>query len=382
VSTTRRRGNSEGSNPVQRADGRWQVHIRHTDEDGSSRRHTVYGYTAKEARDKAAEVRARLRANLPAKDRKITLGEFTAEWIDSSLEASDRKATTKNLYSTMARTHIIGAQIGAKPLDKLRPSHVDAWTVELKGRGLAESSIRTAYTVLRAVLDTAVRDKAIGQNQAHAVRRPKVTGKEGAYLTPDQVRSLLVAAEGSRYAPLFALLVNSGLRRGEALALHWSDIDFDAKLLRVRGTLARVDGELVVTETKTAKSRRVIPLSPTAEKVLRDMRTKQMAERLRAGAMWQPTPYAFTTELGEPCDPRNALRALKAAAKRANLPSTVGLHTLRHSAASVMLSAGVPLKVVSEIFGHASVAITGDVYGHVSPDVSREALTRLSDALA
>jgi integrase len=68
---------------------------------------------------------------------------------------------------------------------------------------LAESSIRTAYTVLRAVLDTAVRDKAIAQNQAQAVRRPKVTGKEAAYLTPDQVRSLLVAAEGSRYAPLF-----------------------------------------------------------------------------------------------------------------------------------------------------------------------------------
>jgi integrase len=382
VNTAKRRGNSEGSNPVQRANGRWQVHIRHTDEDGSSSRHTVYGNTAKEARDKAAEVRARLRANLPAKDRKITLGEFTAEWIDSSLAASDRKATTKNLYGTMARTHIIGAKIGAKPLDKLRPSHIDAWTVELKGRGLAESSIRTAYTVLRAVLDTAVRDKAIAQNPAQAVRRPKVTGKEAAYLTPDQVRSLIVATEGSRYAPLFALLVNSGLRRGEALALHWSDIDFDAKLLRVRGTLARVDGELVVTETKTAKSRRVIPLSPAAEKVLRDMRTRQMAERLRAGPIWQPTPYAFTTELGEPCDPRNALRALKAAAKRANLPSTVGLHTLRHSAASVMLSAGVPLKVVSEIFSHASVAITGDVYGHVSPDVSREALTRLSDALA
>ena len=75
--------------------------------------------------------------------------------------------------------------------------------------------------------------------------------------------------------------------------------------------------------------------------------------------MWQPTSCAFTTELGEPCDPRNALRALKAAAKRAKLPSTVGLHTLRHSTASVMLAAGVPLKVASEIFGHASVAITG-----------------------
>ena len=97
---------------------------------GSSRRHNVYGNTAKEARDNAAEVRARLRANLPAKDRKITLGEFTAEWLDSSLEASDRKATTKNLYGTMAHTHIIGAKIGTKPLDKLRPSHIDAWTVE------------------------------------------------------------------------------------------------------------------------------------------------------------------------------------------------------------------------------------------------------------
>ena len=197
--------------------------------------------------------------------------------------------------------------------------------------------------------------------------------------------------------------MKTGLRRGEALALHWSDIDLQAKLLRVRGTRARVSGELVVTETKTPRSRRVVPLSPTVERLLRDIRANQRAERLRAGSMWQPTPYVFTTELGEPCDPRNALRALKTAAKRAGLPSSVGLHnrvssgtacgtprsdgwltpgltlirlsdarlprnlwtdvpvdvTLRHSAASVMLSAGVPLKVVSEVFGHASVAITG-----------------------
>ena len=158
----------------------------------------------------------------------------------------------------MARTNIVGGRIGARPLDKLRPSHIDAWKVELKDRGLAESSIRTAYTVLRAVLDTAVRDKAIANNLAHTVRRPKVTANEAAYMTPEQVRSLLAAAEGSRYA----LLVNSGLRRGEAPALHWSDIDLDAKLLQVRGTLARVAGELVVTETKTTKSRRIVPRSP------------------------------------------------------------------------------------------------------------------------
>ena len=381
MSTTKRRGNSEGSNPMQRADGRWQILIRHTDEDGVSRRYTVNGITAKDARDRAGEIKKRLLANLPARDRKVTLGEFAGEWIESTLEASDRKATTKAMYATITRKHIVGAKIGAKPLDKLRPSHIDAWKVELQGRGLSESTIRTAYTILRALLDSAVRDRALAQNPVHAVRRPKVTAMEAAYLKPEQVRSLLTAAEGSRYAPLFALLVHTGLRRGEALALHWSDVDLDAKLLRVHGTLARVDGELIVTETKTPKSRRAVPLSPTAERLLRDIRTRQAAERLRAGSMWQRTPYIFTTELGEPCDPRNALRALKVAANRAGLPSTVGLHTLRHSAASVMLTAGVPLKVVSEVFGHASIAITGDVYGHVSPDVSREALDRLSEAL-
>ena len=134
---------------------------------------------------------------------------------------------------------------------------------------------------------------------------------EAVYFTPDQVRSLLLAAKPSRYAPLFELLVNTGLRRGEVFALQWSDIDFDGKLLRVRGTLARVAGGLVVTETKTPRSRRVIPLSPAAERLLRDVRANQRVERLRAGSMWQPTPYVFTTELGEPCDPRNALRALR-----------------------------------------------------------------------
>ena len=149
MSTTRRRGNSEGSNPVQRGDGRWQVHIRHTDEDGRSRRYTVYGSTPKEARDKAAEVRERLRADLPAKDRKVTLGAFAAEWIDSALAASDRKATTKKMYSHDGAQHIIGSKIGARQLDKLSPSHIDAWKVELKHRGLAESTIHCVHGLAR-----------------------------------------------------------------------------------------------------------------------------------------------------------------------------------------------------------------------------------------
>ncbi|HET9301244.1 MAG TPA: tyrosine-type recombinase/integrase [Propionibacteriaceae bacterium] len=234
---------------------------------------------------------------------------------DTAVAAAERLPSRMRATLGIHLFGVAGSKIGAQPLDKLRPSHIEAWKVELEHRGLSESTIRSAYTILRAVLDTAVRDRALAQNPAHAVRRPRVRVTEAAYLTPDQVRSLLLASKPSRYAPLFELLVNTGLRRGEALALHWSDIDLDAKLLRVRGTLARVAGELVVTETKTPRSRRVIPLSPTAERLLRDVRANQRVERLRAGSMWQSTPYVFTTELGEPCDSRNALRALKVVIK-------------------------------------------------------------------
>ncbi len=95
---------------------------------------------------------------------------------------------------------------------------------------------------------------------------------------------------------------------------------------------------------------------------------------------WHQLGFIFTTEFGGPCEPRNALRALKVAAARAGLPDA-GLHSLRHSAASVMLTSGVPLKVVSEILGHSSMAITGDVYGHVAPDVSRDAVRILGHVL-
>jgi integrase len=382
MSQVGRRGNHEGSQPIQRKDGRWQVSLRYIDADGTAKRTTVTGKTQKEARDKAKEVRQRLDKRQPPRDVRKTVGTFAAEWLGSTLEVSDRKDSTKQLYASLAKSHIVSDRLGTVPLDQLTPRRIEAWVSALRASGLSASTIRSTYTVLRAILDTAVRDRSIAENPAVVIRRPRVEHHEAEYLSPVQVRALLAAAESTRYAALFTLMVNTGLRRGEALALHWADVDADQKALRVRGTLTRIGGSLTVTEPKTTKSRRLVAMSPVVEALLRGVKVGQRQERLTAGSQWRATGFVFTTELGDPCDPRNALRALKVAAGKAGLPATVGLHTLRHSAASVMLMNGVPLKVVSEILGHSSIAITGDIYGHVAPEVASSALATLGDALA
>ncbi len=165
------------------------------------------------------------------------------------------------MYATLTRNHIANSALGGMPLGKATPRAVEGWLVELRARGLAESTVRIAYDILFAIFETAVRDGALGRNPVAAVKRPRVTRHEASYLTPDQVRAVLSAAGAPVTRRFSTLLVNTGLRRGEALALQWSDVDLEAGTLRVRGTLARVDGRLEVTEPKTAKSRRPCPLS-------------------------------------------------------------------------------------------------------------------------
>ena len=120
-------------------------------------------------------------------------------------------------------------------------------------------------------------------------------------------------------------------------------------------------------------------MKPTVA-LLRSVKLSQAVERLKAVSIWVETGHVFTTQIGTAVDPRNALRAISTAAKASGMTG-VGLHTLRHSFATHMLEAGVPLHTVSELLGHSSVAVTGDVYGHVSTEGARSAVERLSAAM-
>ena len=217
-------------------------------------------------------------------------------------------------------------------LDRLRPSDIEAMVLACRARGLSDSSVRQIYTVARLALDGVVRDGLLNRNPAAQVARPSVAHSEARHLDADAVSALLRAAQSSRYHPALVLIAATGLRRGEALALRWSDVDLDAGVLSVRGTLGRVGGRLVISEPKTARSRRTVPLNPAVAALLRRHRTEQKAERLRAGDQWTDSGLVFTTEFGAAVDPRNLLRVLEGAAAAAGVEGA-GVHTLRHSAA-------------------------------------------------
>lgn len=375
-----KRANGEGT-VRQRPNGTWEARLAYTDPITDTRkRMSFYGPTAAAVRAKLKDAQARLAAEEPVRDSGRQLGDYINHWSDTALEASPRKESTKATYRLLAVKHLTPAPLGTTPLAKLRKTHIDALIVKLREQGLSDSTVRQVYTILRGILADAKLDGLIADNPAVKVPRPRIARKEAKYLSAGQVAAVLKAAEGMRYFPALMLIAATGLRRGEGLALHWKDVDLDAGTIKVTATLGRVRKQLLITEPKTARSRRTIPIPPSVVKLLKAQRASQAADRLHAGNQWTDTGLVFTTEFGGPVDPRNLLRTMQTAAKKAGVEG-VGVHTLRHSAATAMSEAGVPLKAASDLLGHSSIAITADIYGHTSDASARSAIDSLTKAL-
>jgi integrase len=375
-----RRASGEGS-VRQRADGRWEARLSYLDPaTGRRRSASFYGPTAEAVRDKLDEARDRIKVEAPVRDSTLRLSQWIEHWSATSLEASSRKPSTKQLYRLLARKHLCPAPLGTAPLDRLRKSDIDGLLVKLRRGGLSDSTVRQVYTILRQVLDDARLDGLIASNPATRVPRPRVARTETRHLSAAEVTAVLAETQGLRYHPVLVLIAATGLRRGEALALRWEHIDFGRGLLRVAATMSRVGNELVITEPKTTRSRRTVPISPAMVSMLKAHKATQAAERLRAGDQWTDSGLVFTTEAGGPVEPRNILRTIETAAAKAGVED-VGVHTLRHSAATAWLDAGVHIKAVADLLGHSSIAVTGDIYGHASDAATRAAIDGLSGTL-
>ncbi|GGL22871.1 tyrosine-type recombinase/integrase [Planomonospora parontospora] len=384
MSGKKRRGQNEDS--IYKDGDRWRGALSlGYGPDGNRIRKKVSGKTRAEVVEKIRKIREGITKGLPVPDDKITVGAFLDRWL--SMLPGHIADSTLDDYEDTVRLHLKPG-LGRHKLTALTVAHVDAlW--QAKREKYKPNSVRNMRAVLRKALGQAEREGLVGRNVAALSMPPRVNNDEGRTLTVTQARKLLDQVNGHRMGTLVLLALVFGLRRGEALGLMWDAFDSDAGTLRVTHAVKRLKNRapraerrtrLVISELKTKRSRRTLCLTPELVDVLKRHRAAHNAERLQAGQEWAEHGLIFPTAFGSPSDPDNFSRLFSRLSQKAGLGHWHP-HELRHSGASLMLAQGTPLHVVSEILGHASIAITKDVYGHLVEGDKRAATTAISGAL-
>jgi integrase len=274
-------------------------------------------------------------------------------------------------YRHNVEHHIIPA-LGHVRLRRLRPHHLDAFYDRLLhppngDSPLAPKTVYEIHLVIRGALEEAVRRGLVSRNVAlvaHAPRLRSIPRVEQRSWTPEELRAFLRAAAGHRLFAALWTAAFTGMRRGELLGLRWQDFDEKAATVSINWGLVAIDYEVHETRGKTPRSRRRIDLDPATVGVLAAWREWQRAEQRAAGiegAWWM-----FTDGGGQPIHPHAISQAFERIARRAGVP-VIRLHELRHTHGTLLIAAGVPVKVVSERLGHATPAFTIETYQHVMP---------------
>ncbi|HLY32474.1 MAG TPA: tyrosine-type recombinase/integrase [Ktedonobacterales bacterium] len=372
-----RRGHGEGS-IRKRTDGRWEAQMSL----GDGTRKSFYGKTRQEvARQLAAALRD-LDKGLPIiRDERQTLATYLASWLDAITLNLD--ARTMESYRQHVELHIIPT-LGAIRISKLTPQQVQDLYAKKIADGLSTTTVRHIHATLHKALGGALRMGIVQRNVSDLVDPPRMRKLDMHVLSRDEARHFLDAAQGHVWEALFTTALFTGMRQGELLALHWRDVDLDAGRLSVRASLQQTKnatGDWVIKAPKTKHSKRQISLSAPVVASLRAHRIKQNALRLKLGEAWEDSDLVFCNSLGTPLFHQNVNGSLKKILQRAGLPA-IRFHDLRHTAATLMLKANVNPKIVSEMLGHASIAITLDIYSHVLPDMQQDAAATLAALLA
>jgi integrase len=371
-----------------------------------------------------------------------TVGEFLTRWLTDVARTRVRPRTYVGYEAAV--THHIAPYLGRVRLSKLTPQHLQTWLATLPTRGVSVGRQRYARVVLRAALNTAIRWRLVTVNVATLIDAPRTASREIKPLTPDQARTLLVAAREHPLEAFVTVALACGLRLGEALGLQWTDVDLHAGTLQVKRAVQRFGGDAAArrpllaerkrlrgalkalqserkrlqalgileppetaetrtqlvetlnsvrtafskvkthvqfTELKSARSRRTIALPTVAIAALQRHHVRQLEARLAAGGRWQDRGLVFTSAVGTPFEPRNVTRQFKALLAAAGLPN-IRLHDLRHSCATLLLAQGVNPRVVMETLAHSQVSLTLNTYSHVLPALQRDAAARIDAALS
>lgn len=346
-----------------------------TDPATGKRKYTseVVGGSRKDAEKALTRILAGMDTGTFVEPARQTLREFLAGWLAG--EGRQRSARTRMDYEKSLGRYIL-PELGAFRLDKLTPYDVQQVVNRMSARDLAPHTIRLALAPLRCALNRAVDLGLLARNPAdRRVRIPTVERKERQTLSPTQVDCLLAATSGTKTHALWSVLLGTGLRPQEALALKWSDVE--GSTIRVRRALSQVaPGKYEVADTKTFKSARALTVPLETLAAIEAHRSLQVAEMLKGGTRFQRGGFIFTTDRGTTMDPSRVYKMWSKLLAALGLPP-IRLYDCRHTHATQMFEAGAPPKVVQERLGHSNISLTLNTYTHMLPGMDAQAVAAL-----
>lgn len=339
------------------------------------------GYDSEKAAELAlAETITQLNKNTFILPNNTKLEEYLHYWLNT--RKSKIEITTYNTYKSIIDNHLaIG--LGHIELQKLKPLHIQNYYTN-KEEVLSQRTLLHHHRILSQALKNAVGWQMIPNNPCDHVEAPLPSKSKGKALTTNEVSYLLgIIKETVLEAPV-TLVLHTGLRRGELLALKWDDIDLINKTLRVDESLA-VDestGEIIFKEPKSESGNRIISLSDQPIAILKKHNVQQIEHKLKLGKAYTDNNLVFCREDGQPIHPSTFSRWFTDLIRSSEL-SAVRFHDLRHTNATILLmNLKVPAKVVSERLGHSNISITLDTYSHVLQDAQKEAAEKMDNFLS
>lgn len=354
------------------------------DATGKRRRHCSTHATEDEAKKAEVIARAKVAQDEWVDESEVSLDAFLERWLEHR-----KRDLTYASYLTYERrvNGLVHKHLGELKLRKLRATHIVAFEAKLYEAGRSASTVRKYRMMLHGALRTAVKWGLIANNPAHGLDPIRCELPEVRWLNATEQAKLLNKARCDHkgqpnrlYLPILLALA-TGVRKGELLALRWSDIDLAKNRVTVRRSLQRGESAPTYRQGGKGGKGRVVALPETLVPLLTAHRNEQALHRKTAGTAWQDHDLVFCGALGEPLNADGFQSTFERLRGRAKLPTELHFHCLRHTYATEMLLAGVHPKIVSEALGHTTVKMTLDRYSHAIPHLQTEAAALMDTRL-
>jgi integrase len=349
--------------------------------DGKRRQLKRGGFATKaEAEAELDRLRARSGRGEQVEVRQTT-GDWLTYWLAEKTKTTGASAVGKPIRPTTARVYrqhveqYLIPKLGHVVLNQLRSEHISAAYDELLAERttMGPTTLRRVHACLSSALNAAVKARRLDFSPAQHVHLPDATRPKVQPWQPEQLGAFLDHVAGHRLGSLYLVMAATGLRRGEALGLRWSDVEIDAGLIVVRRQLIQLGRGVEFGPIKTRSGEdRIVELDRGTLGVLLEHRLRQDSERAEWGSAYLDDGLVFAKDGGEPLSPEYVTKTFTRLAAAAGVPH-VRLHDLRHGAASLRLAAGVDIAAVSKMLGHSSISITADTYSHLLRGVGRQA---------